>query len=121
METDLAKNGKRALFGGAIGFASSVFGGGGGMIAVPLLRNIGLEEKGAHATAILLILPVAFLSFLLYAFKGIYDFSVLVPVAIGVTAGGLLGAVLLGKLPTQSVKILFAILQLIAGISMFVF
>ncbi len=91
------------------------------MIAVPMLKGVGLQEKRAHATAILLILPVAFLSFLLYAWKGIYDFSVLLPTAIGVTAGGFLGAKLLSRLSGKSVRVVFAILQAAAGISMLFF
>ncbi len=104
-----------------VGAANSLFGGGGGMIAVPMLKNTGLREKQAHATAILLILPVSLLSFLFYAWRGLYDFSVLLPVAIGVTAGGGVGAKLLGRLPTKTVRTLFAVLQFIAGISMLFF
>ena len=88
------------------------------MLAVPLLQRTGLNEKAAHATAILLILPVSLLSFLLYVKEGAYDFSVLIPTAAGVTAGGFLGANLLGKLPVKTVNLLFAGLQLIAGISL---
>ena len=91
------------------------------MIAVPLLEKTGMAEKEAHATAILLILPVSFLSFLFYFFKGRYDFSVLIPTAIGVTAGGFLGAKLLGKLPAKIVNLAFAFLQLIAGLFLFFF
>ena len=107
--------------GGVVGTANSVFGGGGGMIAVPMLSKTGLQEKRAHATAILVILPVSLLSFLLYAIKGIYDFSVLIPTALGVTAGGFLGAKLLGHLPTKAVNLVFAFLQLAAGLFLFFF
>ena len=57
---------KRAYCGTLVGGANSLFGGGGGMLAVPLLNGLGYEEKQSHATAILVILPVSFLSFLLY-------------------------------------------------------
>ena len=110
---------KGVFCGGVVGAANSIFGGGGGMIAVPMLKKTGLDEKKAHATAILVILPVSILSFLCYAIKGVYDFSVLIPTALGVTAGGLLGAKLLGKLPPRIVEFIFAFLQLIAGGSLF--
>ena len=106
---------KKGLGGLSVGIANSVFGGGGGMLAVPILRKFGLEERKAHATAILVILPVSFLSFLVYFYKRLYDLSVLVPTALGVTAGGALGAVLLNKLPSKAVGIVFAQLQLFAG------
>jgi uncharacterized membrane protein YfcA len=121
MEEKSTQNGKRIFCGGAVGLANGLFGGGGGMIAVPMLQRTGLEEKRAHATAILLILPVSLLSFFFYAWKGLYDFSVLIPTALGVTAGGALGAWLLGKLPVKIVNIIFACLQAAAGISMFFF
>ncbi len=114
-------NVKRAFSGAAVGGANSLFGGGGGMIAVPLLVKTGYKEKEAHATAILVILPVSLFSFLLYYFRGLYDFSVLIPTAIGVTAGGFLGAKLLGKLPAKIVNLAFAFLQLIAGLFLFFF
>ena len=50
---------KSIVCGAATGAANGLFGGGGGMIAVPLLRAQGLEEKRAHATAIAVILPVS--------------------------------------------------------------
>ena len=121
MEEKGLQNSRRILCGGAVGLANGLFGGGGGRIAVPMLQSTGLEEKNAHATAILLILPVSVLSFVLYAWKGLYDFSVLIPTAIGVTAGGLLGAWLLGRLPVKTVNIIFAFLQAAAGLSILFF
>ena len=121
MEEKQVKNGQRLVCGGAVGIANSLFGGGGGMIAVPMLQRTGLKEKEAHATAILLILPVSLLSFVFYVWKGMYDFSVLIPTSIGVTAGGVLGAQLLGKLPVKTVNTIFAFLQLAAGVFMFFF
>jgi uncharacterized membrane protein YfcA len=119
MEQGLAIKGKRLLCGGAVGGANSLFGGGGGMLAVPLLRSLGLKEKQAHATAILIILPVSLLSFTIYCIGGFYEPYVLIPTALGVTAGGILGAKLLGKLPSKTVRWIFAFLQAAAGLYMF--
>ena len=113
------KKTNRLVCGGAVGAANSLFGGGGGMIAVPLLGKTGLDEKRAHATAILLILPISWFSFVLYAWRGYFEPSVLIPTALGVTAGGLLGAKLLGKLPVKTVNIVFALLQALAGVFLF--
>ena len=119
MEKSRLKNVQKMIYGGVIGGANGLFGGGGGMIAVPLLEKTGMEEKQAHATAILVILPVCVSSFLLYAWKGFYAPPVMIPTAIGVTAGGVLGAKLLKKLPSKIVRITFAILQAVAGIFLF--
>ena len=115
MEKRWADKMQSIFCGTAVGLANGLFGGGGGMIAVPLLRRIGLEEKRAHATAILWILPISFLSFLLYVMKGYYDGGVLIPTAIGVSAGGFLGAKFLGNMPVKAVSLTFAVLQAAAG------
>ena len=115
MEETLRKNLKSGFCGTAVGLANGLFGGGGGMLAVPLLQRVGLTEKRAHATAILWILPISILSFILYVVQGYYRSEVLIPTAMGVTAGGLLGAKLLGKMPVKAVNIVFAVLQVVAG------
>ncbi len=116
MQEKARENAKRVVCSLAVGGANSLFGGGGGMLAVPLLSSIGMQEKQAHATALLIVLPVSVCSFLFYLFNGVYDFSVSIPTALGVTAGGVLGARLLQKLPVKAVQVGFAILQLFAGV-----
>lgn len=104
------------FFGGAfIGAANGLLGGGGGMLAVPLLRAGGLSPKRAHATAIAVILPASAISGLVYLLGGYVPFAVLVPVALGVAAGGYLGAKLLGILPVRIVGLLFGTVMLVAG------
>lgn len=115
MQTKNATAFRRTLCGVAVGAANGLFGGGGGMLAVPLLTKTGYEEKTAHATAILIILPVSLFSFLFYFWQGFYDFSVLVPTALGVTAGGFLGAYFLDKLPINIIRVIFGVLQVLAG------
>lgn len=121
MRENTRKNIKKAVCSLAVGGANSLFGGGGGMLAVPLLATLGMKEKQAHATALLIVLPVSACSFLFYLLNGTYDFAVLIPTAFGVTAGGALGAMLLQKLPLKAVQVAFAVLQLLAGVWLFVF
>jgi uncharacterized membrane protein YfcA len=111
---------KSVGFGVGIGGANAVFGGGGGMLAVPALRLLGYEEKQAHATAIAVILPVSALSFLWYFLGGVYDVHVLIPTALGTLVGGLLGAKILGFLPQKAVGYAFAALQALAGFWMLI-
>ena len=119
MQAKIKNRATSILCGTAVGVANGLFGGGGGMLAVPLLQQTGLEERQAHATAILVILPISLVSFLLYFWKGFYDFSVLIPTAVGVTAGGIIGSYLLGKLPIKIVHYTFTALQCIAGLYLF--
>ena len=107
----------RMLGGSAVGLANGLFGGGGGMIAVPLLERIeGRGSAAAHATAIALILPACLVSAAVYLWAGLVGLSALLPVAAGVTAGGALGAKLLPVLPARFLGVLFAALMLAAGV-----
>ena len=109
--------------GGVIaGLVNGLFGGGGGMIIVPLLLFIcGYSAKNAHATAILLILPLSIVSGLFYAFFGSVQWSLALPISIGVTVGGVLGAFLLSKLSSKWIVIIFAVVMAIAGGKMLFF
>ena len=109
-------NFKSVFLGAGVGAINAIFGGGGGMLAVPALRLLGNEEKQAHATAIAVILPVSALSFLWYFLGGLYDTNVLIPTALGTLAGGLLGAKILDFLPQKAVSMVFAALQVAAGL-----
>ena len=116
------KKGKKrviGLAGGAlVGLFNGLLGGGGGMLAVPLLRADGLEPIKAHATAIAVILPASAVSGAVYLSYGFTPLPVLLPVALGVAAGGFLGARLLGVLPARIVTLIFACLMLAAGLRM---
>ncbi len=109
------------VFGGAlIGAANGLLGGGGGMLAVPLLTAGGLPARKAHATAISVILPASAVSGIIYLFCGYTPFPALVPVALGVAVGGYLGAKLLNVLPVRAVTFMFGLLMLVAGWRMLV-
>ena len=103
------------FLGAGIGAANAIFGGGGGMLAVPALRLLGNEEKEARATAIAVVLPVSLLSVLWYLMGGLFDVNVLLPTAFGTFFGGILGAKILNFLPQKTVRIVFAFLQAAAG------
>ena len=105
--------------GAAVGIANGLFGGGGGMIAVPLLAGAcGLKEKCAHATAILVIAPVSLAGAVAYFAAGYALPSVFLPAAVGMAAGGAAGALFLNRLPLTAVKLLFIAVMFAAGIRM---
>lgn len=106
-------------FGLLTGFINGFFGGGGGMIAVPLLIYANKEAvKKAHATALLIILPVSIISAIFYFSFGSLDYLVLLKSGGGVIAGGAVGALLLTKMSNNIIKILFSAVMLAAGIKM---
>lgn len=102
-----------------IGAVNGLFGAGGGMLAVPCLSYIGsLDEKSAHATAIALILPLCLVSSIAYGVGASFENGVILPTVLGVTIGGVLGAVLLKKLSSDVVSFIFYALMLFAGLKM---
>lgn len=103
--------------GAAIGAANGLFGGGGGMIAVPVLEK-RLPPARAHATAIAAVLPATAVSAIVYAVGGFFRLPVLLPVSIGAAAGGAIGARLLKKLPDRITGLLFSLLMFAAGMRM---
>ncbi len=105
--------------GALTGAVNGIFGGGGGMIAVPVLKGmLGYDERTSHATAILLIAPVCAVSALVYILNGYFQPEVTIPAALGSVAGGMLGAKLLNVLPTTVINRLFLAVMFVAGARM---
>lgn len=110
---------KRVGAGQLIGAVNGLFGGGGGMVAVPLLKNmLGFEDRRAHATAILIIAPVCAVSALTYVINGYFSAQLVIPTAIGSVIGGIAGAQLLNKLPETLINAVFVAVMLVAGARM---
>ncbi|MBD5636459.1 MAG: sulfite exporter TauE/SafE family protein [Clostridia bacterium] len=109
-----------AVGGGLLtGTANGLFGGGGGMIAVPYLEKVAkYPTASAHATAIAVVLPATFVSAVVYLIFGLVPLIVFLPVSIGVLLGGFLGAKLLGKINPKITAIVFSIFMLVAGVRM---
>jgi len=112
----------KMLVGGLAGLVNGLFGGGGGMIVVPMLTYfLKQESKVAHATAILIILPLSIVSGIFYVAFGSLKLNVFIPTGIGVIIGGVLGALLLKKLSSAWVVLIFAVVMAAAGVKMMVF
>lgn len=112
----------RLLLGGGIGFLNGFFGSGGGVLAVEAMTRLGEEEKRAHASAILAILPLCVVSAAVYALHGEIPWRTETWLLLaGGAAGGALGALALDKLPPAWVNLLFTGLILLAGLRMLLF
>ena len=112
---------KIAAAGCAAGAVNGVFGGGGGMIVVPLLTAVGEKPPlVAHATAILVILPVSLASAVVYLINGWFDTELFVAVCLGVLAGGFAGAKTLGLISPASATIAFAAVMFAAGVRLMI-
>lgn len=108
------------LFGSVTGLLNGLFGSGGGVAAVLLLRKIfGLETKQAHASALMVIFPLSLISLMIYGFRGEIPFSVAFWTGIGGVLGGIAGAKLLKKISSVWVSRLFGIMMIAAAVRMF--
>lgn len=105
------------LCGAIIGFVNGFFGGGGGMICIPLLEKVlHLPNKYSHATAIAVILPISFVSAVIYLLNGNLETIPFLTVGSGVVLGGILGSFLLKFLPSKVIRIIFVFIMLAGGI-----
>jgi len=105
--------------GVVIGFVNGFWGGGGGMICVPILVNLlGLPEKKGHATTLLIMLPLCIASFIIYLIKGSVDVLTAVNVGVGFVIGGVLGALILKNINNLVLKLIFSLVIIAGGIKL---
>ena len=101
------------------GVANGLFGGGGGMLAVPAYTlSCGEETKKAHATAVAAILPLSAISAAIYIANGNFEPSFGYYVGGAVIAGGVIGSFLLKKISSGFLEFVFYAIMLLAGIRM---
>ena len=106
-----------AVAGGLAGVANGFFGGGGGMVLVPLLTGrCGLDQRRAFATSVAIILPLCVLSTVIYFFRGGLDLSAALPYLLGGLAGGWIGGRVFRKLNMDWLRRAFALLILYGGV-----
>lgn len=104
-----------------VGFVNGFLGAGGGMLLVPcIIPILSMDTKVAHATAILIILPICIVSGVIYALQGSFEFNVFLPCLIGTVVGGVLGTFILSKLKNDVITIIFSLVMVAAGVVMIV-
>ena len=103
--------------GGAAGLANGLFGGGGGMVFLPILSRWGnLSQRKLYATCVGVIFPVCLVSAAVYVVRGDISLRTAVPYLIGGLIGGWLGGKLYGEVSTRFLKWLFAGFLFYAGV-----
>ena len=106
-----------ALAGAGAGIVNGMFGGGGGMILVPLLTGwCGLPTRKAFATSVAVIAPLCALSALIYLFRGELELSAALPYLAGGLVGGLAGGRLFQRLSMKWLRKAFAFLIIYGGV-----
>ena len=99
------------------GAANGCFGGGGGMVLVPLLNGwCGLAGKQAFATCVAAILPLSAVSAAVYLLRQPFDWAAALPYLIGGLVGGLVGGRLFRRVSVTWLRGLFAAFLLYGGV-----
>lgn len=111
-----------ALAGALAGLVNGFFGGGGGMVLVPMLTGrCHLPQRTAFATSVAIILPLCLLSAGIYLFRGQLDFSLALPYLLGGVIGGFLGGRWFRRLNMDWLRRGFALLILFGGVRSLLF
>ena len=105
------------LAGGAAGLANGLFGGGGGMVFLPLMsRSSTLTQRQLFATCVATIFPICAVSAGIHFFRGGLSLSEAAPYLVGGFAGGFLGGKLYGRISTVWLRRIFALFLFYAGV-----
>ena len=107
------------IAGGAlVGILNGLLGAGGGMLAVPLLKKLGLQQTQAHATAVAVIFPLSAASTIAYLLMNRFALGDATKFLLPGMIGALVGGLLLAKIPAKWLRKLFACFMVWAGIRM---
>ena len=104
----MASNWPARIAGGAAGLANGLFGGGGGMVFLPILS--------LYATCVGVMFPVCAVSAAVYLWRGEIELMTALPYLIGGPIGGWLGGKLYGKVSVKLLKWMFAAFLFYAGV-----
>lgn len=102
------------------GFANGLLGAGGGIVVIfalgALLQGQGYERRDLYANALCVMLPITAVSCVRYAMAGHLVTDGFGIYALPAILGGVLGAILLGRLKASLLKKLFGALVIYSGI-----
>jgi len=102
-----------------VGIINGLFGGGGGMLCVPLLKILlNLNDKQAHATTVLVMAIVSIPTLIVYITTQSFSLVNAIFLSLGVFFGGIIGSKILNKISNEALNIVFIVLMLFAGIKM---
>lgn len=105
-----------AVAGGAL---SGFFGVGGGIVLVPLLMYfLAVPRKTAHATSLAAIFVLSIAGMTGFALSGEVAWLVGLTIGTGGVVGGAVGAHYMNRLTPGTLRLVFAILLILAGLRM---
>lgn len=116
----IKKRWRAAAAGFAAGFLNGLFGSGGGMAAVPVLKKSGLSVKEAHAASVLMMAVLSVLSAYLYLSTGRLDLNEAAAFIPGGIVGGVLGSLLFSKIKAEALGKIFGGFVIFAAVKILI-
>lgn len=108
------------LFSFIVGAINGIFGGGGGILAIPVLKKIlNLSDKEAHATSVLVISIISVPTLIVYFCTIKFNILHAILVTIGTLIGGVIGSIVLVKINDKTLNLLYILVLILSGIKMF--
>lgn len=120
LKEKLKNNLKSVLYGTVIGLVNGTLGAGGGMLAVPMLKKTGLDQKQAHKNAVAVILPITALSAVLYILKDYVALKNAIPYIPTGLIGAALGTFIISKISPIWLKRIFGAFMVYAGVRLLI-
>lgn len=113
----MTEKGRRAVAGAAAGLVNGIFGGGGGMVLLPLLTKWGgLSRRTVFATCVAVIYPMCLVSAVLYCLQVRPDIMLLLPYLLGGVLGGIISGLTFKKVPVRLLKAIFGAFLIYGGV-----
>lgn len=98
---------KIAAVGLIAGILNGLFGSGGGVVAVPMLKKSGLSAKEAHATSVAMMLVLSSVSTYLYLSTQRLSVADVMPFLPAGIIGAAAGSFFFKRIPVKLLKKLF--------------
>jgi uncharacterized membrane protein YfcA len=113
----------RAIFtGGVGGFVSGLTGIGGGTVMVPLLTGLlGMTQRRAHATSLVIVIFAALAAVTQYLARDEVDWGLAAALTVGAVVGAQIGARTMHRVPDRSLRMVFATFLLFVGLRLVIF
>lgn len=109
---------KKISVGALIGVINMILGAGGGIIAVPLYKKLGMNQKSAQINAVATILPITFISTIIYLISNNVNLKDTYVFLIPGVIGGFVGTKLIRKFSNNTLTIIFSLFMLWSGVRM---
>ena len=99
----------RRAAGAGAGIVNGLFGGGGGMVLLPILAKWGgIAPRSVFATCLAAVYPMCIVSATLYCLRVRPALPVLLPCILGGIVGGAVAGLTFEKVPVRILKLIFA-------------